>query len=304
MARKPDRILTMKPATVILLVKTVGPKREVPAAARNCVRNGSPQMSHAEPVVRRKFDELEVEVYSNRAAMGQAAAAFVAEAMRQRLARADEARMIFAAAPSQNEMLAGLAAASVDWSRVRAFHMDEYLGLGPGHTASFRRFLTEKIFAPAGIPADRVHLIPGERTERPLLACLTYEELLRSYPVDILCAGIGENGHLAFNDPPVADFLDPVKIKIVRLDHACRQQQVNDGCFATIDAVPTHAFTLTIPALLAAPAAAIVVPGPLKRAAVKASLFGPIEESMPASILRRQRGARLFLDSDSGADLL
>lgn len=262
-------------------------------------------MSLPEPVVRRRIDELEVEVYPNRAAMGQAAAAFVAAAMKRRLAQADEIRMIFAAAPSQNEMLASLAAdKSLEWSRVRAFHMDEYLGLAASHPASFRRFLTEKIFEPAGIGADKLHLIPGERTERPLMACLAYEELLRSYPVDILCAGIGENGHLAFNDPPVADFLDPVMIKIVRLDHACRRQQVNDGCFPSIDDVPTHAFTLTIPALLAAPVACIVVPGPLKREAVKSSLFGPIEEAMPASILRRQRGARLFLDTDSGADLL
>ncbi len=262
-------------------------------------------MSLAEPAVRRRFDELDVEVYPNRAAMGQAAAGFVAEAMRKRAAQADEVRMIFAAAPSQNESLAALAAdRSLDWSRVRAFHMDEYLGLTASHPASFRRFLTEKIFAPAGIPAEKTHLIAGERTERPLLACLAYEELLRQYPVDILCAGIGENGHLAFNDPPVADFLDPVKIKIVRLDHACRRQQVNDGCFPSIEAVPTHAFTLTIPALLAAPVAAIVVPGPLKREAVRATLFGPIDESMPASILRRQRGAKLFLDVDSGADLL
>jgi glucosamine-6-phosphate deaminase len=262
-------------------------------------------MSLAEPVVRRRFDELEVEVYPNRSAMGQAAASFVAAAMKQRASEAEEVRMIFAAAPSQNEMLASLVSdSSLDWSRVRAFHMDEYLGLAADHPASFRRFLNEKIFAPAGISPSKLHLIPGERTERPLLACLGYEEILRTYPVDILCAGIGENGHLAFNDPPVADFLDPVKIKIVRLDHACRRQQVNDGCFATIDDVPTHAFTLTIPALLAAPVACIVVPGPLKRDAVKASLFGPITESMPASILRQQRGAKLFLDADSGADLI
>jgi glucosamine-6-phosphate deaminase len=262
-------------------------------------------MSTAEPLVRRRFDDLDVEVYPDRASMGQAAAAFVAQAMKKRSAEAEEIRMIFAAAPSQNEMLDALAADdSLDWSRVRGFHMDEYLGLSADHPASFRRFLKEKIFDRVGIAPASLHLIPGERIERPLLACLAYEELLREYPVEILCAGVGENGHLAFNDPPVADFLDPVKIKIVRLDPGCRRQQVNDGCFPSIEAVPTHAFTLTIPALLAAPTACIVVPGPLKREAVKGALFGPIDESMPASILRRKPGARLFLDKDSGADLL
>lgn len=262
-------------------------------------------MSAVKPLVSRKIDELSVEVYPDRPSMGKAAAEFVAEAMRQHAAKHSETRMIFAAAPSQNEMLESLVAdKSLDWSRVRGFHMDEYLGLSEGHPASFRRFLKEKIFDRVGIAADKLHLIPGERVERPLLACLAYEELLRSYPVDILCAGIGENGHVAFNDPPVADFLDPVKIKIVRLDPACRQQQVNDGCFASIDAVPTHAFTLTVPALMAAPTACIVVPGPLKRSAVKGALFGPVDESNPATILRRHKGARLFLDKDSGADLL
>ncbi|MFM7128613.1 MAG: glucosamine-6-phosphate deaminase, partial [bacterium] len=178
------------------------------------------------------------------------------------------------------------------------------LGLAADHPASFRNFLNKKLFQKVGITPDKLHLIPGERTERPMMACLAYEELLRAYPVNILCAGIGENGHLAFNDPPVADFLDPVKIKLVRLDPVCRQQQVNDGCFPTIDAVPKHAFTLTVPALMAAPVACVVVPGPLKRAAVKGALFGPIDEQNPATFLRTHAGATLFLDKDSGADLI
>ncbi|MCY2934510.1 MAG: glucosamine-6-phosphate deaminase [Planctomycetota bacterium] len=263
------------------------------------------------PLLSRKIDSLQVEVYPDRARMGQAAAEFVSQAMRRlaekRSANAqfsNETRMIFAAAPSQNEMLGALVAnPELDWSCVRGFHMDEYLGLAADHPASFRNFLQKKLFSQVGITPDKLHLIPGEQTGRPLLACLAYEELLREFPVDILCAGIGENGHLAFNDPPVADFLDPVKIKIVRLDPACRQQQVNDGCFESIQDVPKHAFTLTIPALLAAPVACIVVPGPLKRDAVRGALFGPIDESNPASALRRHPGARLFLDQDSGADL-
>lgn len=262
-------------------------------------------MNATPPLVRRTIDSLNVEVYPDRPSMGRAAAAFVAKAMRDHAQKHAETRMIFAAAPSQNEMLETLVTTpGLDWSRVRGFHMDEYLGLPANHPASFRNFLNQKIFQRVGIPTENLHLVPGERTERPMLACLAYEELLKAYPVDILCAGIGENGHLAFNDPPVADFLDPVLIKIVRLDPACRQQQVNDGCFATINDVPTHAFTLTVPALLAAPVACVVVPGPLKRNAVKGALFGPIDESNPASALRRHAGATLFLDKDSGADLL
>ena len=258
-----------------------------------------------EPLVRRTIGALKVEVYPDRLSMGQAAGRFVAHALRQHAISHDETRMIFAAAPSQTQMLNALVTDfSIEWSRVRAFHMDEYLGLDANHSASFRNFLNLQIFKCVGIRPEKLHLIPGERTERPLLACLAYEELLRAYPVDILCAGIGENGHLAFNDPPVADFLDPVKIKIVRLDPICRQQQVNDGCFASINDVPTHAFTLTVPALLAAPVACIVVPGPLKRAAVKGALFGEITEANPASALRNHAGATLFLDQDSGADLL
>lgn len=258
-----------------------------------------------EPLISRKFESLTVEVYPDRMTMGRAAARFVADAMKAHTKKADETRMIFAAAPSQNEMLEALVSeTSLDWSRVRGFHMDEYLGLAADHPASFRNFLNKKIFQRVGITPDKLHLIAGERTERPMMACLAYEELLRAYPVDILCAGIGENGHLAFNDPPVADFLDPVKIKLVRLDSVCRRQQVNDGCFATINDVPRHAFTLTIPALMAAPVACVVVPGPLKRAAVKGALFGPMDEQNPATILRSHAGATLFLDKDSGADLL
>jgi glucosamine-6-phosphate deaminase len=130
---------------------------------------------------------------------------------------------------------------------------------------------------------------------------LLYESLLLANPTDIVCAGIGENGHLAFNDPPVADFLDPVKVKPVRLDHACRVQQVNDGCFATLDDVPKHAYTLTVPALLAAPIVSLCVPGPLKAKAVRATLRDAIDESCPATALRKHAGAVLHIDRESAA---
>jgi glucosamine-6-phosphate deaminase len=245
-------------------------------------------------------DSLQVVVYEDRAQMGRAAAWEVAKAIATRQAASGRANVVFAAAPSQNEFLAGLVAhPEIDWSRVVGFHMDEYLGLDANHPASFRRYLQEHLFRLAGFTPDRLRLIPGEQVERPLRTCLEYEDLLRAEPTDIVCAGIGENGHLAFNDPPVADFLDPVLIKVVRLDAACRTQQLNDGCFDRIEDVPTHAYTLTVPALLAAPVVSVVVPGPRKAEAVLATLRGPILESCPASALRRHPGAILYLDRDS-----
>ncbi len=253
------------------------------------------------PISEFQVDQLKVSVYETRGQMGKAAAMAVVEAITARQKAAKRANVIFAAAPSQNEFLAALvAAAGVDWSKVHGFHMDEYLGLDQDHPASFRRFLNEHLFGLVGLSGtDRLRLIPGEQASRPLKTCLEYEDKLRAEPTDIVCAGIGENGHLAFNDPPVADFLDPVLIKVVRLDQACREQQVHDGCFESIDEVPTHAYTLTVPALLSAPVVSVVVPGPRKADAVLATLKGPICESCPASALRKHVGARLYLDRES-----
>ena len=187
--------------------------------------------------------EARAQVFASRAEAGLAAAIDVSRAIASRQRNGGRARVVFAAAPSQNEFLAALVAQpSIDWSRVVAYHMDEYLGLGPDHPAAFRRYLREHLFGRCGLSPDQIHLIAGESTESPLRVCLDYEEALRRDPPDIVCAGIGENGHLAFNDPPVADFLDAVWVKVVRLDEACRAQQVNDGCFATIDEVPRHAY--------------------------------------------------------------
>lgn len=259
-----------------------------------------PQPSEPAPVAEFTVDSLRVMVYEDRSQLGRAAAHDVARAVHERLALAPRARIIFASAPSQNEFLAGLVAMpELDWSRVVAFHMDEYLGVGPDHPASFRRYLHERLFRLVGLAPEQLRLIPGEQADRPLRTCLEYEDLLRAEPPDILCAGIGENGHLAFNDPPVADFLDPVLVKVIRLDAACRDQQMHDGDFARVEDVPTHGYTLTIPALVAAPVASVCVPGPRKAEAVLNTLRGPISESCPASILRRHPGATLYLDRDS-----
>jgi glucosamine-6-phosphate deaminase len=256
-----------------------------------------------EPIARFAVDALKVEIYNDRQSMGQAAARMVAGAIQARAEVADSVHVIFAAAPSQNELLAVLGDdPDVPWNRVNAFHMDEYLGIDPNHSASFRRYLREHLFDRVSLKSRT--LLPAESSERVLKICLDYESALLANPTDIVCGGIGENGHLAFNDPPVADFRDPVRVKIVRLDEACRAQQVHDGCFGTIDDVPTHAFTLTIPALLAAPMLAVVVPGPRKAEAVRNALRGPISESCPASALRTHPGATLFLDRESASLVL
>ena len=260
----------------------------------------------ARPIMIRQFSagEARVEIFADRADAGLAAALDVAQAIAARQREAEVARVVFAAAPSQDDFLAALVARpEIDWSKVSAYHMDEYLGLGPDHPASFRRYLRENLFGPRGMDADCVHLIPGESTDRPLRVCLDYEEGLRRDPPHIVCAGIGENGHLAFNDPPVADFLDPLWVKVVRLDEACRAQQVHDGCFATIGEVPTHAYTLTVPALLSAPFIAVIVPGSRKAIAVREAIEGPISEACPASSLRGHPGARMYLDLESAGML-
>lgn len=260
------------------------------------------QPQHA-PLRRFSVDSLDCLVFRDRASLGGAAASEFAAVRRASLeAGRQEFRVVFAAAPSQNEFLDELARRDdIAWAGVVAYHMDEYLGIAADHPASFRKFLIERLFDRVGIPTSARRLIPGERTDRPGQACLEYEDLLRAAPPELVCAGIGENGHLAFNDPPVADFLDPLGVKIVRLDRACREQQVHDGCFKTMADVPTHAYTLTIPALLSASRLLVMVPGPRKAQAVLDCLEGPIDESCPASALRNHPGALLFLDCDSAA---
>ncbi len=254
--------------------------------------------SDPSPIARFSVESLRVEVHDDRASAGRAAA--VSRAIAQRQREHGRASVIFAAAPSQNEFLAGLVASKgIDWSDVFAFQTDEYFVMAANHPASFRRYLQEHLFRLVGLEAAQQRLIAGEQSERPLKTCLAYEEILLAEPADIVCAGIGENGHLAFNDPAVADFLDPVLVKIVRLDSVCRFQQIHDGCFTQIQDVPAHAYTLTIPALLRAPLVSVVVPGPRKANAVLTTLHAPISEACPATVLRRHPGATLYLDRDS-----
>ena len=245
-----------------------------------------------------KKDNLVVEIYENRTLMGEAAARDIKAKMMELLSQKAEINMIFAAAPSQNDVLESLTAFDdIDWSRVNAFHMDEYTGLAEAdRDKSFGTYLTEHIFSK--VPFKSINMIDGCAKDAEA-ECKRYSELLKSNPTDIVVMGIGENGHIAFNDPPVADFEDSALVKPVKLDEICRNQQVNDGCFESIDKVPTHALTLTCPALFAGDNLFCIVPAPTKAEAVKHTLEDEISEACPATILRRHKNATLYLDNDS-----
>ncbi len=244
---------------------------------------------------------LRVEVLPSRPMMGLAAARAVAEAIRDLLARDRRAAVIFASAPSQNEFLAALRQEpGIDWPSLTAFHLDEYVGIAPDHPASFRRFLVDRLFSHVAVAA--FHGLDGQA--RDLGAeCLRYTALLRQARPALAVLGIGENGHLAFIDPPVCDFAERADVRVVELDEPCRRQQVNDGCFPSLAEVPRTALSLTVPFLLRVPQAVAIVPGPAKRAAIQATIEGPVTTACPASILRRHRDATLFLDEDSAAGL-
>ncbi|MBU4445792.1 MAG: glucosamine-6-phosphate deaminase [Candidatus Marinimicrobia bacterium] len=248
-----------------------------------------------------QINNLQVEIYPDRQAMGRAAASAVTERIHLLLKAQDEIIMIFAAAPSQNEVLYELSKMEdVDWAKVTAFHMDEYIGLSVHEPQRFGNYLKERIFEK--VPFKTVHYLnplPGKVE----VECNRYAELLQKAPIDIICMGIGENGHIAFNDPPVADFHDPKSVKVVELDQVCRQQQVNDGCFPSISEVPKQAITLTVPMLFSGKYLFVVVPGKTKAKAVYDMLNGDISTRCPASILRQHPDAILYLDKDSSGEL-
>ena len=251
------------------------------------------------PMYRGVFDELHVEIYQNRQQMGTTAAKMVAQKIIELLAQQPFVNIIFAAAPSQNEFLLALIQnEGIDWSRVNAFHMDEYTGLPLNDARTFASFLKEKIFS--RLPFHMVNYINGNAADITA-ECERYAAILREYPTDIVCMGIGENGHIAFNDPPVADFNDPLPVKQVTLDAECRQQQVNDKCFDRLDEVPAHALTLTVPTLMAGKFIYCMVPGTKKAEAIYNTLKAEITEHCPATVLRRHANAVLFADSDSAA---
>jgi glucosamine-6-phosphate deaminase len=245
----------------------------------------------------RHCDDLEVRIYPTVAELAAAAAAHAADVIDEAINERGRANVVLATGNSQLAFLTVLTSLDVDWARITVLHMDEYVGVSEEHPASFARYIRERV-------VDVVHpraayLMDGTNDVDAEIG--RYAGLLAENPPDVTCLGIGENGHLAFNDPPVADFDDPVHVKEVELDLACRQQQVGEGHFATVDDVPRTAITLTIPALLHARRVLAIVPERRKATAVKAALTGPIETSCPASILRRTAHATLNLDADSAA---
>jgi glucosamine-6-phosphate deaminase len=239
-------------------------------------------------------DQLRTVVLPDRLALGRVAAEHAANRLRAVLSDRPRARVIFAAAASQAEMLDALAAVDgIDWARVDAFHLDEYVGLALGDERSFGRWLSDRIWS--RVRPGRIELLDGGNPD-PARECARYGALLDDGGIDLGLIGIGENGHLAFNDPHVADFDDPLTVKPVEIDETSRRQQVRDGAFASIADVPTLAMTVTMSAILASRSLSVVVPGLPKAAAVARTLDGPVETGCPASALRRHPDAVLFVD--------
>jgi len=244
-------------------------------------------------------DALPVRIYKSQAEMAADAAQMAHEYLTGLLAKQATVACILATGNSQIRFLEHLIAlGGIDWSRATLFHMDEYLGIDASHKASFRRYMRERV--EACVKPGRFHYIEGD-APLPIDECKRYAQLLSAQPIDLCCLGVGENGHLAFNDPPVANFEDPHKVNIVKLDLACKQQQVGEGHFPNLDAVPPYAITLTIPMLCSARKMLCVAPEKRKAKAVKEMLTGPISPQCPASILRRQSQATLLLDTDSAS---
>lgn len=243
--------------------------------------------------------KVDISVHSSIHSLAMAAAAYVIETVNAALRDSGSARVIFATGNSQLAFLDQLVAQAeaVDWTHVTAFHLDEYIGLPQSHPASFRRYLREKLFA--RLPFAAVHLLDGEAAD-PQAECDRYAALLDAAPIDLACIGIGENAHLAFNDPP-ADFDTSARVHVVTLDDACRRQQVGEGHFASMEAVPAQALSLTVPMILSAGAISCVVPDARKAQAVHCALRGPITPDCPASALRRHPHCHLFLDTESAA---
>jgi glucosamine-6-phosphate deaminase len=247
-----------------------------------------------------KKDHLNVRIFSNKDEMGKAAAVSVAEKLNAAISEKGFANLILATGASQFQFLEHLQQQAIDWKKITVFHLDEYKGMPVTHPASFRKYLKERILE--NVQPKQVHYLNGDAADAEA-EVLRYENLLKDHPVDIACIGIGENGHIAFNDPPVADFNDPKLVKVVELDEACRKQQLGEGWFPTFDDVPTHALSLTIPAIMGCKAISCVVPDERKADAVFNTLNAEISTACPATILRTHADTVLYLDEGSASKL-
>lgn len=247
-------------------------------------------------------DKLKVKVFATRQEMGEEAARDMSIVLKDIIEKKGEANIIFASAPSQNEFFNSLVQIEgIEWEKVNAFHLDEYIGLAEDAPQGFGNFLRDKIINKVAFKS--ISFLNGN-AENLKDELKRYTDLLKKNPADIVCIGIGENGHIAFNDPPVAFFDDPQIVKIVELEDRCKNQQVNDGCFSKIEEVPTHALTLTIPAIMSGKHLFCMVPGKTKADAVTNTIKGDIEKACPASILRTHERTIMYTDKDSGTDIL
>ncbi|MEX2573191.1 MAG: glucosamine-6-phosphate deaminase [Balneolaceae bacterium] len=245
-------------------------------------------------------DKLKVQVYDTNQLMGEAAAETISKKINELLKEKDQINIVFASAPSQEKFLEAIKKKDVDWSRVIAMHMDEYVGLPADAPQLFSNFLRDRLFEE--LPFKEVHYM-NANADDPEQECERYAALLEKYPTDICILGIGENTHIAFNDPHVADFNDPKVVKLADLDEQNRQQQVNDGMFETIDDVPTHAITLTVPALIKSTYTYTIVPKEQKAEAIYNTLKTDIQEKFPSTALRQHPNAILYLDKGSASKL-
>jgi glucosamine-6-phosphate deaminase len=237
-----------------------------------------------------------IKILADKVSMGQAAADHAAQALRSTIKDKGQVRLVAATGASQFEFLEALTSApDINWTLVEVFHLDEYVSLPITHPASFRKYLYERLIHKTGI--THFHLLDGDD---PQATIAKVGSEIRSRQVDLLFAGIGENGHLAFNDPP-ADFEVNDPYIVVELDQACRQQQVNEGWFPGIDDVPARAISMTVRQIMRAKEIIAVVPDTRKAKAVKGCLEGEISPMMPASILRKHGNTTIYLDKASAA---
>lgn len=244
---------------------------------------------------------MRVEVHPSRKAMGSAAASAAAQRLRALGRTRETIAVIFATGASQLDTLEALTRMDdLPWRRIHGFHMDEYIGLPLDHAASFRHYLRERLSQ--NVQMKEFSEVDGTAPD-PERVALDYGKQLRSADPQLCLLGIGENGHLAFNDPAVADFNDAVDAKVVRLDAVCRQQQVAEGWFDALEDVPDSAITLTIPAILRVPTLIVSVPGNRKAKIMRRTLEETISTDCPATVLRQHQDVTVYLDSDSAAEL-
>lgn len=253
-----------------------------------------------EEVKRLKKENLEVIIYPDKEEMGKASAKFVARKLTEAIEKNGKANLILATGASQFSFIKNLQKESIDWKKIIVFHLDEYKGISDKHPASFRKYLHERILG--NVKPKKVYYLNGD-ADGIDAEVLRYENLLKENEIDVACIGIGENGHVAFNDPPVADFDDPRLVKVVELDEACRKQQLGEGWFPTLEDVPTHALTLTVPAIMRCNTISCVVPDERKSQAVYDTLNSDISTACPATILRKHGAAVLHIDEAAASKL-